>query len=87
MPRFISDRCRAGRHAFIEGGCRRVYASARCVCTCHQPVAERPAIQGDVGIDCPCGGRMLEKRPGEFPRDVACPRCGLTPLDLVRAKP
>lgn len=45
---------------------------------------EEVRAQGDVGVDCPCGGRMLEKAPGAYPREVACPRCGLTPLDLLR---
>lgn len=50
------------------------------------PSAEEAATvaQGDTGVACPCGGRMLEKVPGNPAAGVACPRCGKTPLDLVR---
>lgn len=47
-------------------------------------MADTPrVIQGDAGVDCPCGGRMLVKRFDEVPRQIACPRCGRTPLDLL----
>lgn len=44
---------------------------------------EGPPIQGDAGVACPCGGRMLYQRPSDPASPVACPRCGRTPLDLV----
>lgn len=48
-----------------------------------EPATPAP-IQGDAGIACPCGGRMLYKNPSRPTADsVACPRCGRTPLDLV----
>lgn len=40
--------------------------------------AERP------GVPCPCGGRIIVVNEREHPRRYACPRCGRTPLDLVR---
>lgn len=43
-------------------------------------------VQGDTGVRCICGGPTLERRPGETPRRIACPRCGRTPLDLVKKR-
>ena len=43
----------------------------------------RTLAQGDAGIACPCGGRMLYQRPTDPSSPVMCPRCGLTPLGLV----
>jgi hypothetical protein len=41
-------------------------------------------MQGDTGVRCSCGGPMLRKRPSDPASPVECPRCGRTPLDLVK---
>jgi DNA-directed RNA polymerase subunit RPC12/RpoP len=56
------------------------------LCRANHSSPECPTIQGDAGVACPCGGRMLYKRPSDPASPVACPRCGRTPLDLVKRR-